>query len=65
MPTRPEDNEEERLARVEEIMRRHGIDHKDLEAYVQRVRERAEKVGEQGMKNWPDLPLPQTRRKRR
>jgi hypothetical protein len=56
VPTRLEDNEEERLARVEEIMRRNRIDDEDLEAYVARVRERAAKVRDQAMKNWPTLP---------
>jgi len=62
VPTRLEDNEEERLARVEEIMRQNRIDHADLEAYVARVRERAARVREQAMKNWPTLPPPRKKR---
>ena len=53
MPTRPEDNEEERLARIAEIMRQNR-DHGDLEARVARARERAEKIREKAMKNWSD-----------
>ena len=62
MPTRLEDNEEERIARVAEIMRQKGVHHKHLEAYVEHVREQVEQARE-GLKPWPARA--RKRRKRR
>lgn len=61
MPTL-DDYEEERLSRIEEIMRRNRIDIADLEAYVARVRERTARVREQALKSWPALPPPRKKR---
>jgi len=61
VPTRPEDNEEERLARVAEIMRQNGIRHDDLEAYVARVRRQAAHARTKALKRWPS-PKPAKRK---
>lgn len=61
MPTL-DDYEEERLSRIEEIMRRNRIDLSDLEAYMARARERTARVREQALKDWPNLPPPRKKR---
>jgi len=58
VPPRPEDNEEERLARIAEIMRQNGIEHAELEAYMDSVRRRVDDAKAQAAKPWPTLTPP-------
>ncbi len=45
MPTKKQENDEERFARIDALMEEYRVNHDDLEAYVQAMRDRTERQG--------------------